>query len=105
MVRNPGDRFSRVEAHLSVMIISVIQFISLILTIFFSLIILNQITYQFKRFEFIYISIMSPCLSSYGYTSPAVPIQPKIFRFTQRSFVVKKPEQRSGSTFAAVVRH
>ena len=37
---------------------------------------------------------MSPCLFLYDKQVRPVPIQPKIFRFPQRSFGVKKPEQR-----------
>ena len=51
-----------------------------------------------KRFDFLNMSIVSMCCYNafrYGYTSPAVTIQPKTFLFPQRSFDFKKPEQSS----------
>lgn len=58
-----------------------------------------------KRFEFTCMSILSPetvpkvpcqcCYSIMDIQVPPVPNQPKTFRFPQRTFGVKKPEQRS----------
>ena len=86
MVGNPEDRFSRVDAHLSVCLNSRTF-----------LIVLNKRTISgdkvcFKRFECRY-------MSSVSLTERSMSVLLHVFRFSvpQRSSGVKKPEQRSVS--------